>query len=330
MLGLSLPVALLIGLALLSDFLNGFRDGSSLVATAIASRALSSRYALVLTALAEFVGPFAFGVTVASTFGNQVVVSGQLKISVILAALLAGIVWDMVTWIAGLPSSSSHALVGGLVGAALGENNWAAIQMTGLYKVLISLAVSPVIGLLAGYLVMKVVLFMARGATPAINRFFKRSQLLTALGLALSYGANDGQKTMGIITLGLVVAGVLPAFQVPRWTIALCATAIAAGTMTGAWRLIRTLGGRLYKLRPVHGFTTQVAATGVILTSALLGGPVSTTQVVSTAILGVGSAERVSKVHWPVVGQIILAWLVTIPFNAIAGAAFAAVLKRWM
>jgi len=135
---------------------------------------------------------------------------------------------------------------------------------------------------------------------------------------------------MGVITLGLVVAGVQPAFQVPGWAIVLCATAIAAGTMTGAWRLIRTLGGRLYKLRPVHGFTTQVAATGVILTAALLGGPVSTTQVVSTAILGVGSAERVSKVHWPVVGQIILAWLVTIPFNAVAGAVFAAVLKRWM
>jgi PiT family inorganic phosphate transporter len=330
MLGLSLPVVLLIGLALLSDFLNGFRDGSSLVATAIASRALSSRYALVLTALAEFVGPFAFGVTVASTFGNQVVFSGRLRISVILAALLAGIVWDVVTWIAGLPSSSSHALVGGLVGAALSEDNWAAIQMTGLYKVLVSLAISPVMGLLAGYLVMKVILFLARGATPAINRFFKQSQLLTAIGLALSYGANDGQKTMGVITLGLVVAGVLPVFQVPRWAIVLCATAIAIGTMTGAWRLIRTLGGRLYKLRPVHGFTTQVAATGVILTSAFLGGPVSTTQVVSTAILGVGSAERVSKVHWSVVGHIIVAWLVTIPFNAIAGAAFAMVLKRWM
>ena len=330
MLSISLPVALLIGLALLSDFLNGFRDGSSLVATAIATRALSSRYALVLTALAEFVGPFAFGVTVASTFGNQPVVSSKLKISVILAALLAGIVWNMATWMAGLPSSSSHALVGGLVGAALAENDWTAIQTAGLYKVLVSLAVSPVIGLLAGYLAMKVVLFLARGATPRINWFFKRSQVLTALGLALSYGANDGQKTMGVITLGLVVAGVLPAFQVPKWTVVLCATAIAAGTMTGAWRLIRTLGGRLYRLRPVHGFTTQVAATGVILTAALLGGPVSTTQVVSTAILGVGSAERVSKVHWPIVGQITLAWLVTIPFNAVAGTVFAVVLKRWM
>jgi inorganic phosphate transporter, PiT family len=315
---------------LLSDFLNGFRDGSSLVATAIATRALSSRYALVLTAAAEFVGPFVFGVTVASTFGNQLVVSSKLRISVILAALLAGIVWNLVTWMAGLPASSSHALVGGLIGAALAEHDWAAIQVAGLYKVLVSLAVSPVIGLLAGYLAMKVILFLARGATPHINWFFKRGQVLTTLGLALSYGANDGQKTMGVIALGLVVAGVQPAFQVPRWAVLLCATAIAAGTMTGSWRLIRTLGGRLYKLRPVHGFTTQLTATGVILASALLGGPVSTTQVVSTTILGIGSAERVSKVHWPVVGHIVLAWLVTIPFNAVAGAVFAAVLKRWM
>jgi PiT family inorganic phosphate transporter len=328
-LGIPIPVLILVTLALIFDFLNGFHDSSNIVATMIASRALSGRQALTITAVAEFSGPFLFGVAVATTIGNEVLTTSEIKLFIILAALIASIVWDIITWRLGIPSSSSHALVGGLIGAAVVENGWGVIKLAGLGKVVLALAISPVIGLLAGYLVMKTVLFLARGATPKINLVFKRAQIATAIALALSHGTNDAQKTMGIITLGLVSAGVIKTFHVPLWVIAVCAAAIAAGTATGGWRLIRTLGSKFFKVRPVHGFTTQVASAAVILGAALLGGPVSTTQVVSSAIMGVGSAERVSKVRWGTAGQIVIAWLTTIPFAAILAAALAVILRRW-
>lgn len=323
-------VLLLVLLALVFDFLNGFHDSSNIVATMIASRALSGRQALAITALAEFAGPFLFGVAVATTLGNEVLADNLLRLSVILAALSAAIVWNIITWWLGIPSSSSHALVGGLIGAAVVENGLGVIKWTGLGKVLVALAISPPIGLAAGYLVMKTVLFLARGATPRISTFFKRSQIVTAVALALSHGTNDAQKTMGVITLGLVTAGVLTEFHVPVWVIAVSAGAIALGTATGGWRLIRTLGGKFYKVRPVHGFTTQIASASVILVAALLGGPVSTTQVVSSAIMGVGSAERLSKVRWGVARQIVMAWLTTIPFAALLAAFLAAILRNWL
>jgi len=330
LLGVPIPILILITLALVFDFLNGFHDSSNIVATLIASRALSGRQALTITAVAEFAGPFLFGVAVATTIGNEVINDTQVKLSVTLAALIASIVWNIITWWLGIPSSSSHALIGGLIGAAVVENGWRVVKLAGLGKVVLALAISPLIGLIAGYLVMKTVLFLARGATPKINVFFKRAQIVTAIALALSHGTNDAQKTMGIITLGLVSAGALPTFHVPLWVIAICATAIAAGTATGGWRLIRTLGSKFFKVRPVHGFTTQVASAAVILSAALLGGPVSTTQVVSSAIMGVGSAERVSKVRWGTAGQIVIAWLTTIPFAAILAAGLAVILRRWL
>lgn len=323
------PVLLLVLLALVFDFLNGFHDSSNIVATMIASRALSGRQALTLTALAEFVGPLLFGVAVATTLGNEVLSDNLLKLSVVLAALSAAIVWNIITWWLGIPSSSSHALVGGLIGAAVVENGLGVIKWAGLGKVLLALVISPPIGLVAGYLVMKTVLFLARGATPRISTFFKRSQIVTAVALALSHGTNDAQKTMGVITMGLVAAGVLTEFYVPLWVIVASAGAIALGTATGGWRLIRTLGGKFYKVRPVHGFTTQIASASVILVAALLGGPVSTTQVVSSAIMGVGSAERLSKVRWGVAHQIVTAWLTTIPFAALLAAFLAVVLRNW-
>jgi len=329
-LGIPITICVLIGLALAFDFLNGFHDSSNIVATMIASRALSGRQALTITALAEFSGPFLFGVAVATTIGNEVLTISEIKLFVILAALIASIVWNIITWWLGIPSSSSHALVGGLIGAAVIEGGWGVVKLAGLGKVVLALAISPLVGLIAGYLVMKVVLFLARGATPNINTFFKRSQIMTAVALALSHGTNDAQKTMGIITLGLVSAGVLPTFRVPLWVVALCAAAIAAGTATGGWRLIKTLGSKFFKVRPVHGFTTQVASAAVILGAALLGGPVSTTQVVSSAIMGVGSAERVSKVRWGTAGQIIVAWVTTIPFAAMLAAGLAVILRRWI
>jgi len=329
-LGHLLSILLLVGLGLTFDFLNGFRDSASIVAPVIASRALSRRQALTIVALAEMAGPFLFGVAVATTVGNAVVSAQVLRLSVALAALTAAITWNVITGWLGIPSSSSHALVGGLIGAAVMENGWGVVNMAGLDKVLLALAISPLFGLAVGYLAMKLVLFLARGATPKINMFFKRSQILAALALAFSYGANDAQKTMGVVSLGLVSAGVLPVFGVPPWVIALSVSAIALGTIIGNWRLIRTVGGGFYKIRPVHGFTTEVASASVILGAAALGGPVSTTQVVNSAVMGVGSAERMSKVHWMVARQIVTAWLLTIPLVALLAAGLAPILARWI
>ncbi|MBI5029985.1 MAG: inorganic phosphate transporter [Chloroflexi bacterium] len=323
-------VLVLIAFALAFDFLNGFHDSSNIVATMIASRAVNGRLALAITAIAEFIGPFLFGVAVATTIGSEVLNDAEIRLAVVMSALLASIIWNIITWWLGIPSSSSHALIGGLIGAAVVQNGWDVVKMSGLIKVLTALAISPPIGLAAGYLVMKLVLFLARGASPSINVLFKSGQIVTALALALSHGTNDAQKTMGIITLGLVTAKVLPVFEVPLWVVAISASAIALGTWVGGWRLIKTIGGKFFKIRPVHGFTTQVASAGVILAAALLGGPVSTTQVVSSSLMGVGSAERVSKVRWTTAQQIVIAWITTIPASAIMAALLVIFIGRWI
>jgi PiT family inorganic phosphate transporter len=310
-------LALFVGIALLFDFLNGFHDSANVVATMISSRAMSPRRALALSASAHLAGPFLFGVAVATTIGHEVVVEEAATIAVVLAALVSASIWNVLTWLLGLPSSSSHALIGGMVGAAIVSRGLDAIHTQGLIKVLLALFAAPVLGLVVGYLVMKLVLLAVRGATPRVNTLFRRGQTLTALGLALSHGTNDAQKTMGIITMGLMAGGHLDEFAIPTWVIAASAAAMALGTSLGGWRIIRTLGAKFYRIRPIHGFTSQIASAGVILGAALLGGPVSTTHVVSTAILGVGSAERLSKVRWGVVGQITTAWLLTIPASAL-------------
>lgn len=306
---------LLLACALVFDFLNGFHDSSNIVATVIASRAMRPRVVLWTTAAAHFLGPFLFGVAVAETIGEGLVDPAYVTMPVIIAALLASIMWNIITWWLGIPSSSSHALVGGIVGAILVSQGVEAIEGGGLLKVAIALFASPIIGLVAGYLLMHLTLFLARGFSPGINRFFKQAQVITSFSLALSHGANDAQKTMGIITLGLLVEGAISDFAVPTWVVAASAGAIALGTATGGWRLIKTLGGRIYKIRPVHGFVSQITGASVILGAALLGGPVSTTQVMSSAIMGVGSAERLSKVRWQVGREMLVAWLLTIPLS---------------
>jgi PiT family inorganic phosphate transporter len=306
---------ILIALALIFDFLNGFHDSSNIVATIIFSRAMSPRKALYMTAVAEFSGPFLFGVAVAKTIGEDIVLPGTIDIWVLLAALVAAIFWNLITWYFGIPSSSSHALIGGIVGAVAAEAGFGVIQSSGIIKVAIALFVSPILGLLVGFLITRLVFFLSKNATMKINVFFKNAQVFTGIGLALSHGANDAQKTMGIITLALVVSGVIPSFAVPIWVIAASAGAIALGTSVGGWRLIKTLGGRFFKIKPVHGFTAQVSSASVILSAALLGGPVSTTQVVSGAILGAGSAERINMVRWGVAGNLLVAWLFTIPIT---------------
>jgi len=322
-------VIILIVLALIFDFLNGFNDSSNIVATIIFSRALPPRTALILTAVAEFSGPFLFGVAVAKTIGAGIVPAESINVLMLIAAVFSAIIWDLFAWYFGIPSSSSHALIGGLVGAVGFGASFSVIQLSGLGQVLIALFASPILGLLVGYLMMKLILFLARKASMKINFFFKNAQIITGVGLALSHGANDAQKTMGIITLALLTAGKIDHFEVPLWVIALSAGAIALGTSIGGWRLIRTLGSKFYKIRPVHGFAAQISSAAVILSAALLGGPVSTTQVVSSTIMGVGSAERINKVRWGVAGNIATAWLLTIPVTGLLAGLIYTILK-WL
>jgi inorganic phosphate transporter, PiT family len=325
---MTLILIAVIGLGLGFDLMNGIHDSSNVVATMISSRAFSPRIALGVTAVAEFSGPWIFGVAVANTIGNGVVASTSINLVVILAALIAAILWDLLTLYLGFPSSSSHALVGGIIGAVVMNAGWSVIKLDGLGKILIALFTSPIIGFAIGWLLLKLILLLARNATPRINTFFKRSQIITGITLALSHGTNDSQKTMGIITLALVTGGILPVFKVPWWVILLCASMIATGTAIGGWRLIRTLGAKMYKIRPVDGFASQLTSAMVILSASLLGGPVSTTQVVSTAIMGVGAAERANKVRWGVAGDLVTAWLLTIPASALVGAGLYWLLSR--
>lgn len=319
-----------IALALLFDFLNGIHDSSNVVATMISSRALSPRLALGITALANFFGPFIFGVAVANTIGHEIVAAETISENVLLAALISAIVWNLLTWYLGFPSSSSHALIGGFIGAVVIAAGWKAIHLSGLEKVLIALFASPILGFLVGYFVLRVTILLSWNATPSINTFFRQSQLLTALALSLSHGTNDAQKTMGIITLALVTGGYLSSFEVPFWVIVSCALMIGLGTMLGGWKLIRTLGGKFFKIRPVDGFASQLASASVILSASLLGGPVSTTQVVSSAIMGVGAGERANKVRWGVAQEIVTAWFLTIPATALLAAGIYWLLARFL
>jgi PiT family inorganic phosphate transporter len=315
-------------LALIFDFLNGIHDSSNVVATMISSRALSPRVALAMTAVANFFGPFIFGVAVANTIGHEIVAAQAINTAVLLAALISAILWNLLTWYLGFPSSSSHALIGGFIGAVVMDAGWQAIQLQGLEKILIALFASPIIGFVFGYILLRLIMLSSWKASPGINRFFKRGQVFTALTLALSHGTNDAQKTMGIITLALVTSGSLTVFAVPTWVILICASMIALGTAVGGNRLIKTLGGKIFKIRPVDGFTSQLASAVVIIAASLVGGPVSTTQVVSSAIMGVGAAERVNKVRWGVAQEIATAWLLTIPATALLGAGLYWALSR--
>lgn len=313
-------ILVLIAVALLFDFLNGFNDSANVVATIIASRAMSARGALTLAALANLAGPFLFGVAVAETIGAEVADPRTISIAVVFAALLAASLWDLVTWYFGIPVSSSHALVGGIVGAAATGSGFAAIQVQGLWKVAIALLVSPVLGFVVALAVMQATLWLLRNATPKANVALSRAQVLTATALALSHGANDAQKTMGVIAMGLLTLGFTPVFVVPWWVIVLSAAAIALGTALGGWRIIRTLGTRFYRIHPIHGFTSQLASTAVVLGVSLAGGPVSTTQVVSMSILGAGAAERKSQVRWAALNEIVVAWALTLPATALLAA----------
>jgi inorganic phosphate transporter, PiT family len=318
---MSLSLIVLVALALIYTFLNGLNDSSNIAATVISSRAMGGRSALMMVAAGVFIGPFLLGVAVATTIANDIVDPTQVTVLMLLAALFGAILFGLATTLLlGIPSSSTHALVGGLVGAAWAGAGWEAVQWMGLIKVLAALFLSPVAGMAAGFLITRLVFFLARNATPRANGTFKRGQVFTSMVLAITYGANDAQKTMGVITLGLVAGGFLSSFEVPRWVVIVSASGIALGSAVGGWRLIRTMGGRFYKIRPLHAFCTQAAADTIVLGASLIGAPVSTTQVVSTSIMGVGAAERINKVRWGTAFDIILAWIVTIPINILLAA----------
>ena len=320
-------IIILVILALAFDLLNGIHDSSNIVATMISSRAFSPQVALGITAICEFSGPFIFGVAVAKTIGHEIITADAISLQVLIAALSGAILWNLLTWFLGIPSSSSHAIVGGLLGAVLVGAGAQAVQLQGIGKVLIALFTSPIIGLVFGYVITKLIYVLIARASLGINEVFKRGQIVTAMALALSHGANDAQKSMGIITLALLTGGFIESFEVPFWVVFACSLMIALGTSLGGWRLIRTLGGKFYKIRPIDGFSAQLASAIVILGNSLLGGPVSTTQVVSSAIMGVGAGERVNKVRWGVASEILIAWFLTIPATGLLSAGIYLLIK---
>jgi PiT family inorganic phosphate transporter len=275
---------------------------------------------LLLAAIGTFLGPFLFGVAVAETIGTGITDPQNITLTVVIAGTLSAVLWGVFTWWRGIPSSSSHALIGGLVGAVIVAKGIQAIHLDGLIRIGLALLVSPILGFVIGYLLMRTTIFLSRGASPNINTLFKRSQLFSAFGLALTFGTNDAQKVMGILTLGLVAGGFIPAFVVPSWAILLSALSVSIGVAVGGRNLITTLGFRIVRIRPVHGFVSQLSAGFVVLGASLSGGPVSTTQVISGSIMGAGSAERVSKVRWRVGYQMLVAWVLTVPVSCILAA----------
>ena len=323
---------LIVCLALFFDFTNGFHDAANVVATIIVTGALSPAQALTIAAICEFIGPFLFGTAVAQTIGKNIIDASTfdpntvaLSAGLISAALIGAIVWNLITWWLGLPSSSSHALIGGLLGPVLIAYGPDKILWNGVLFVFASLILSPVIGMFFGWLFLRITLRVAeqRRLTPGANAFFNNMQIFSSVCLALSHGANDAQKSMGVITMALVILGITPVFAIPFWVVAVCAGAIAAGCATGGWRIIRTMGSQICRLRSVHAFCSQTASAAVILTAALFGGPVSTTHVVSSSIIGVGAGQRLSAVRWSVAKDIVTAWFITIPASAIvAGLTF--------
>jgi PiT family inorganic phosphate transporter len=323
--GWSLMLATVVVLAIVFDYINGFHDTANAIATSVATRALHPRQAIAMAASFNFIGAFA-GTAVAKTVGAGLVDEGTTTQGVIAAALVGAITWNLITWYRGLPSSSSHALIGGLFGATLIASGPAAFKVEGIIdKVLVPMISSPVIGFVVALLLMIALYWLLRGAPRRrASVWFRRLQVVSAGFMAFSHGSNDAQKTMGIITLALFSAGAIGSIDVPLWVIIVAASAMSLGTAVGGWRIMRTMGHRVVKLEPVHGFAAETTAATVLFTTAQLGMPVSTTHVISSAIMGVGSARGTRGVRWGVARGILIAWIITIP----AAGAVAAV--GWM
>ncbi|MBL8424318.1 MAG: inorganic phosphate transporter [Candidatus Accumulibacter phosphatis] len=319
-----------VAIVLFFDYTNGFHDAANIVATIIASRAMTPIQAVIIVGTFEFLGPLLGGTAVANTIGKFVTlgdVQAVLSLAILISGLVGAIVWNLATWYFGIPSSSSHALVGGLIGAVVvsaGPDNvvWGFSQlmhgqMTGIMKVLAALILSPLIGFWAGFLILRLMQVLLFAAKPSANTGLRYAQFVTAAGLAFSHGANDAQKSMGMLTLALLLGGFIPSFEVPFWVMVACATAITLGILSGGWRIVRTLGFAIYRVRPIHALSSQLTSAIVILTASVIGAPVSTTHVVATSIMGIGASERPNAVRWKKAKDIAITWVITIPGSAL-------------
>jgi len=317
-------------IVVLFDFTNGFHDASNMVASVIASRAMTPAQSVLIVGSFTFLGPVLGGTAVANTIGKFVTLDDlpeSLSLTVVICGLFAATSWNFITWWRGLPSSSSHALVGGLAGVvvvAVGPDHvaWGFSQLseghvTGVTKVLLALFLSPLAGFWFGYILHRVSLILLRSASPLINRELRAAQWLSTAGLSFAHGANDAQKSMGILTLCLLLSGQIDTFEVPFWVIAICATAITLGTVMGGWKIVRTLAFSIYKIRPLHALNSQITSGGVVFLASLIGAPVSTTHVVSSSIMGIGASERPHAVRWKKAKEIAITWLLTIPGSAV-------------
>ncbi len=323
MLEISLLLVVVIVVALTFDFTNGAHDTANAIATVVSTKVLSPGMAVMMAALLNLVGAL-IGTHVAQTIGSGIVHPDMLRgcQALTLAGLCGAIFWNLLTWYLGLPSSSSHALIGGLIGSTLAYIGPEALNLSSIfYKILIPLVLSPLAGFVAGYLMMLALSWIFRDAHPRkANRAFRRLQILSSAFMATSHGTNDAQKTMGIITLALFIGHRIPDTTVPLWDQLTCALAMAAGTATGGWKIIKTMGHKIFHLEAVHGFSAETSAAAVISAASIFGAPISTTHVISTAILGVGSSKRLSAVRWGVAGRMAVAWILTIPASGAVAA----------
>ncbi|PKM80662.1 MAG: anion permease [Firmicutes bacterium HGW-Firmicutes-14] len=314
-------IGLVIMLALLFDFINGFHDTANAIATSVSTRVLSPGQAIIMAAGLNFIGALV-STEVAHTIGQGIVKPEFITNEVLIAGLTGAIIWNLFTWYYGLPSSSSHALVGGVAGAVLASNGYAVLNGRGLAeKIFLPLITSPLIGFAIAYMVMGLIFVLVGNLAPrVVNRYFSKLQIVSAAFMAFSHGSNDAQKSMGIITAALLSTGVIETFEVPLWVILSCAGAMALGTSLGGWRIIKTMGSRIIKLEPVHGFAAETSAALVIIGASIFGNPVSTTHVISASIMGVGATKRMSAVRWTVARNIVNAWILTAPLSALAAA----------
>ena len=312
----------IIAVALLFDYTNGFHDSANAIATSVSTRALSPRVAVLMAATLNMVGAFVT-TSVAKTVGEGIVETDLVTLELVLAALVGAVAWNFVTWYFGIPSSSSHALIGGLIGAMIASAGASGVIWSGVVeKVLIPMIGSPAIGFIAAWFLMTGLFWVVRRWPPApVNRWFRVLQVGSAGFMAFSHGGNDAQKTMGIITLALFASGKISSFEIPTWVIFASASAMALGTASGGWRIIHTLGSRVIKLDPIHGFAAETSAATVIQIATHLGFPVSTTHTITSAIMGVGSTQRLSAVRWGVAGNIVTAWVFTLPAAGLVAAA---------
>jgi PiT family inorganic phosphate transporter len=314
-------VAILIAVALIFDYINGFHDAANSIATVVSTRVLTPGKAVVWAAFFNFVAAFTFGTAVAKTVGSGLVDITIVTFAVIFAGLIGAIVWDLITWYYGLPTSSSHALIGGYAGAAITKAGWGAIIVAGWTKTLIFIVLAPLLGMALGFTLMIVILWTFSRTSPGkVDHWFRRLQLVSAAAYSLGHGGNDAQKTMGIIAGALFAGGYIAEFRIDLWVVLSAHAAIALGTLSGGWRIIHTMGSKITKLQPVGGFAAETAGAISLFTATNLGIPVSTTHTITGAIIGVGSIKRLSAVRWGIAGRIVWAWILTIPASAFIAA----------